>query len=75
MDLVADFADRFGAPRADTSWHELVSLAKRSGRLQLRDRLVLADGQELGRKMASENDAVQGMMRAKLDRIAWPGGQ
>lgn len=74
MDFVAEFAERYGAPRADTPWHELIALVKRRTRFQLRDRLILADGEELGRQPTPDDAVVRQMLRAKYDRLAWPEG-
>lgn len=73
MDLVADFADRYGAPRPTTTWHEMLSLVKRTTRLELRDRLLMADGLMIGQPAQSSDAGVRQMLRSKLDRLAWPG--
>jgi hypothetical protein len=69
MDVVAEYAERYGAPSRETTWHEIIALVKRTGRFELRDRLIQADGVILGKPSTAPTDM---LLRAKYERLAWP---
>lgn len=72
MDVLFEYAASYGEPHPGTSWHHVLALAKRTGRLEMRERLIHADGTVLGKPTSEATDM---LMRQKLERIAWPGGR
>ena len=71
MDVIADYAERYGTPHPKTSWHQIIALVKRAGRYEMRERLIHADAMLLGRPEAL-SDPVSVLQRAKYADIAWP---
>jgi hypothetical protein len=75
MDLVWEYADRYKhhpdmVPQM--TWHEFVGGVERTGRYQVRDKLIVADGMNLGQPVDPGAVAMRGMDLAKLSRVAWP---
>jgi len=76
MDLVWEYADRYKhhpdmVPQM--TWHEFVGGVERTGRYQVRDKLILADGASLGQPVDPGAMGMRQMELSKLRRIAWPG--
>lgn len=76
MDLVFEYVDRYKHHPDQVpglTWHEFASLVDRTGRSQVRDRLILACAVADGQPAGSEAELVQRrMQRAGLERIAFP---
>lgn len=70
MDLVADYARSYGGvPRRDQSWHEVLALAARVSRNDLREKLIIADGMTLGQPSSGPDAVTRASLRASLERI------
>lgn len=74
MDVIAEYAERYGTPDPKTSWHQIIALVKRAGRFELRERIIYADGVQWGRPEATA-DATGMLLRAKYEDLAWPGAK
>jgi hypothetical protein len=74
MDTVAEYAARYGTPRADMSWHEMLALVRRTGRFEMRDRLIQSQAEILSRPVPETEAGVRVLLQQKYERIAWPEG-
>jgi hypothetical protein len=75
--MVFEYVDRYKHhPQTvpGLSWHEFASLVVRTGRSEVRDRLIMADAFIIGQPAESPADAtLRKMQKAGLERVAWPG--
>ncbi len=76
MDLVFEYVDRYKHhPQSvpGLTWHDFVGLVERTGRSEVRDRLIFADAVMLGQPANDAKELGLRMMeKAKLERLAWP---
>ena len=73
MDMVAEYAHAYGgAPRPDQPWHEVLALASRVARFDVRGRLQIADGTLMGQPVDEGSRGVAMQQRAALRRAAYP---
>lgn len=75
--MVGEYLDRYKHHPATVpglTWHEFAVLVDRTGRYQVRDRLIFADAVARGQPAQSGGElALRSMENAALKRIAWPG--
>ena len=75
--MVFEYVDRYKHHPATVpglSWHEFASLVDRTGRSQVRERLIFADAVARGQPAQNQSElTLRRMEQAGLERIAWPG--
>lgn len=70
MDMAVEYRKTFGPIEPGMSWHEVLSHVRRVRGLEMRERLILAEGAVLSQPGASEG--VDSLQRRSYERLAYP---
>jgi len=71
MDMAVEYRQAFGPIEPGMTWHEVLSHVRRVRGLEVRQRLILADG-AAGFGQAGHNDGVGQIVGNQYQRLAFP---
>jgi hypothetical protein len=72
---VAEYAHAYGRVPLDTEpWHQVMALVSRTGRFEVRERLVVAAGMADGQPVHPDYAPIRAMEHEKLAKMAYPWG-